>query len=202
MLFSHGLVPSITLMITGQHHYSQQHRTLGHNAAAPGRAAKALMDIHHPALPDTLWENTQRTPCHRSDASKMSTLVVKRSQMQQGPSFFSWKGEQDKSAKWKGSCVSTLIMVVWAITASARLIGENVFSPQIDRSRDGENPLDPAKMWSVCSTSALDKNVPLSHTGAEQQQQQQQQEPGWAAQLEKVPLSIQRSGLVCRVDWW
>ncbi len=88
-----------------------------------------------------------------------------------------WKEEQDKSAKWKGSHVSTLIMVVCAITASARLIRENVFSPQIDRSRDGESPLHPAKMWFACWTSTLDKNVPLSHTDAERCRQQ----PSWAA---------------------
>lgn len=95
-----------------------------------------------------------------------------------------WKEEQDNSTKWKGSCVSSLIMVVCAITASGRLIWENVFYLQIDRSRDGENPLNPAKMWSACWTSALDKNVPLSQTGAEQYQQQ----CGRAAVHEKVQL--------------
>lgn len=107
--------------------------------------------------------------------------------MQQGPFF--WKEEQDKSAKWKGSCVSTLIMVVCAITASARLIWENVFSPQIDRSRDGENPLYPAKMWSACWTSSVDKNVPLSHTGAERYQRQ----PGGAALHKAVQLFAKSS---------
>lgn len=98
----------------------------------------------------------------------MNTQVVKRSQSQQAPFF----KEQDKSTKCKGSCVSALIMVVYAITAWARLIWENVFSLQTDRCRDGENPFDPAKIWCACWTRTVDKNVSFSQTSPEQRQQQ------------------------------
>lgn len=157
-------VSFITLMITGQHHYSL-HRTVGHNTARQGWTARATIPINHLALPDTLcgeYPENLMSPLRCLENEHSSSQKVTNATR---PIF--WKEEQDKSAKWKGSCVSTLIMVVCAITASARLIWENVFSPQIDRSRDGENPLYPAKMWSACWTSTLDKNVPLSHTGAE-----------------------------------
>lgn len=138
-------------------------------------------DTHQsPALPDTLcgeYPENLVSPLRCLENEHSSSQKVTNATR---PIFC--EEEQDKSAKWKGSYVSTLIMVVCAITASARLIWENVFSPQIDRSRDGENPLYPAKMWSACWTSALDKNVPLSHTGAEQHPQQ----PSWAALHKEV----------------
>lgn len=97
-----------------------------------------------------------------------------------------WKEEQDKSTKCRGSCVSALIMIVCAITASARLIWENVFSLQIDRRRDGENPFDPAKIRSASQTCAVDKNVSFPQTSAEQCQQQS----SWAVVHRQVQVMI------------
>lgn len=183
-------VSFIVLMITGRHHYSL-HGTVGHNTASQGWTGRATIRINHLALPDTLCgeypENFMSLLRCLENEHSSSQKVTNATR-----SIF-WKEEQDKSTKWKGSCVSTLIMVVCAITASARLIWENVFSPQIDRSRDGENPLNPAKMWSACWTSALDKNVPLSHTGAEQHRQQ----PDWAALHDKVRLPTTQSPRIC-----
>lgn len=156
-------VSFIILMITDPHHYSH-HRPVGHNTVGQGWTVRAMTDINHLALPDTLcaWKLQSPLRCLKNEHSRGQKVTNRAKTI-----FCVWKDEQDKRAKWKGSCVSTLIMIVCAITASARLIWENVFSPQIDRSRDGENPLDPAKMWRVCWTSTLDKNVPLSLIGSE-----------------------------------
>lgn len=157
-----------------------------------------MTDINHLALPDTLFgEKSRNCRVKCRDVSSMKTQVVKRSQMQQSP--FWWKEEEDKSTKWRGSCVSTLIMTVCAITVSTGLIWENVFFLQIDRSRDGENPCYPAKVWRVCWTSPLDKDVPVSHNGKKQHQQQHNvAKPHKKVHvMTKLPLGIKTAFSVC-----
>lgn len=91
-------VSFIILTITGQRYYSPR-RTVGHNTASQGRAARATIDINHLALPDTL--------CREYPENFMSRLRCLENEHSSGrkvtnatrPIF--WKEEPDKSAKWK-----------------------------------------------------------------------------------------------------
>lgn len=169
MMFVHAPITFIIPMITTCHHYSQL-GTVELNIPSQGFTSRSTIDINQLALPDTL--------CGGYPENFMSPLRCLENERSNGQKVITttrsifWKEEQDKSTKCRGSCVSALIMIVCAITASARLIWENVFSLQIDRRRDGENPFDPAKIRSASQTCAVDKNVSFPQTSAEQCQQQ------------------------------
>lgn len=138
-------VSFLTLMIAGQHHYSLKRIVKHHTGQTCIQTSRATKNINQHVVPRA--QNFLSPPQMPQNGHKCNKTAFVLNRM---------KKEPDESMKWKGSCVSTLIMIIFPIAVSARLIWEHVFSPQTDCSRDGKNPLYPAKIRSACRASTLD----------------------------------------------